>query len=98
SIQNVDGVLARVLQRFTFRDIARDGGRADDDAVCMAQRRNRNRNIYPRSILAYAQRIIMLDALAAPKTFHNRMKLVKTFRRKKNGDRLPDDFLRRISV
>ena len=54
-----------VLRPLAFRDVARDLGNADDLALLITERRDGQRNIQQAAVLAQADRLEMVDALAA---------------------------------
>ena len=75
------------------RDVARDFRGADNDAFCIPHRRDRQRNVDQRAVLAPPHGFIVLNAFTAPDARKDRRFLVLQMRRNQDGDGLADDLV-----
>jgi hypothetical protein len=78
-------------------DVARNFRRADDLALSIFDRRDRQRNIDAASILVLTQGFEVLDLLSPPDALENLQLLILPVRWNENRDRFADYFFRRIS-
>src|SRR6202051_3746032 len=68
-------------------DVAGDLRGADDSTVRVLDRRDAQRNRKPAAVLALTDRLIVIEALAAPDALEDLWLLVVELRRYQNGDR-----------
>ena len=87
----------QLFRLLTLADIAANLGSADHFCRLIAQWRNGERDVDPPPILGDADRLIVLDALAAPKPSEDVLLFPVQFRRDNPGDRLPYHFVGLVS-
>ena len=75
------------------RDVARDFRGADNDAFCIPHRRDRQRNVDQRAVLAPPHGFIVIDAFTASDAPKDRRFLLLQVRRDQDGDGLADDLV-----
>jgi hypothetical protein len=63
--------LDQLLPALSLGDVARDFRRADDPAIGVLDRRNRERDVDQAAVLAPANGFVVIDALAAPDASEN---------------------------
>src|SRR5580700_3421734 len=78
-------------------DVAGDLRGADDGTVRVLDRRDAERNRNPAAVLALPDRLIVIEAVAAPDARENFRLLVVELLRNQDGDRLADDFFGRVA-
>ena len=91
-------VPALSLGVLALRDVAPDAGRADDPAGIVPDGRDAHRDVEPGAVLADADRLVVVDALAAAQPLHDGRQLARALRGDDQRDRLADRLLRRIAV
>src|SRR5215472_3561980 len=82
---------------FCKGNVPRNFRGSDDPAVAAEDRRHRQRNINQRTILAFADRFIMADALAAPQPLQNGRLLVYAIGGEEERYRLTNDLLSAVA-
>lgn len=87
----------RVFRPRPVGSVPRDFRRADDPAFSVPDGRHGQRNIKQTSILALANRFIVVDPLAAPDPLENCRFLAPAFRGDQDGDWLADHLFSQIA-
>src|ERR1700680_429916 len=93
---NFDAV-ALMFGLFARGDVAGDLRGADDDAVRVLDRRDAERNRDPAAVLALADRLVVIKAVAVLNAIEDFRFLVVELRRNQDGDRLADDLFGRVA-
>jgi hypothetical protein len=92
------GLLAqRLLGRLPLGDVAGDLRGADDAPVGGPDGRDRQRDVYERAVLAAADGLVVLDALARADAREDGRLLVDVVFGEEGGDGLADDLLGRVA-
>ncbi len=86
-----------VLGPLPLGDVAGDLRRPDDAALVVADRGDRQRDVEPAAVLGHADRLEVLDPLAAAEPLQDRALLVVPLRRDDQGDRPADGLLGRVA-
>ena len=86
-----------VFRSPALRDFAGDLGCADDLACRVSERRDRQGNVDQSPVLALADGVIVLDALAATNALQDRRLFVVPVLRDEQGDRLAERFFRSVA-
>src|SRR5580700_5825034 len=80
--------VALMFGLFARGDVAGDLRGADDNTVRVLDRRDAERHRKAAAVLALADRLVVIEAVAAPDAFEDFWLLVVQFRRNQDGDRL----------
>src|SRR3546814_8960163 len=80
-----------------FTDVARDLGRADDLSLLIANRRDRQRHIDQRPILAPAERLEMLRTTSFADPADDHVLFMQPVFRDEERNRLSDSFVRTVA-
>ena len=78
-------------------DIPRDRGRAAELARAIADRRDGERDVIPSTVLGHVLRLIGCEALPALEARQHLGEFIASVRGDEQGDRLPQDFGRRVA-
>src|SRR4051812_32737344 len=92
-VQFMDQRLLEALGPPSFGDVTSDLRGPDDHALCVPDRRDRQRYLNQTAILAAANGLEMIDPLAAAQAFENPWFLVLAVLGNQDGDRLSDHLL-----
>src|ERR1700686_3364652 len=89
--------VALVLGLFARGDVASDLRRADDNTMRVPDRRDAERNRKPAAVFALADRLVVIEAVAAADALEDLRFLVVQLLRNEDSDRLADDVFGRVA-